>query len=92
MDLSAVIKFLPFVLKGIDVARDVKGSGPEKRKAAIETAVKEGAQMFETLSGKDIINEDALAALAGHTIDGIFLGKDAAASAKQLRVKDGTPN
>lgn len=92
MDLGSLfMKFLPIVVRSVALVNDIKASGADKRKAAIEHAVKEGAQLVEDATSKDFVNEDALTELAGHTIDGIFLGKAAAKAAKRLREPDGTP-
>ena len=94
MDLTGLfVKFLPFITKGIQISQNVKDAdGPEKKKIAIQHAVTEGAAIFEGVTGKDVVNEQAAAALAGHIIDGIFTAKDAVQAGKLLKTADGTPN
>lgn len=90
---SAFVKFLPAVIKGIQLAQNVKdASGTEKKKIAIQHAIQEGSAIFEGVTGKDVINEAAAAEMAGHVIDGIFTAKNVVQAGKLLKTADGTPN
>lgn len=86
MDLGKLLKFLPFILEGIDAAKDIKDAkGADKKAAAITHAVTVGGHVFEGATGHDAINDAALEAFAGHVIDGVFAGKDAIEAGKHLK-------
>ncbi len=92
IDIGAILKFIPSILKGINAANRVKDAkGAEKKAMAIKEAVKDGAAIGEQIAGKDAINDAALEALAGHVIDGIFAGKKAIEAGRVLKNPDGLP-
>ena len=67
--LALAMKLPTVIQQGMTIAESIKGARGAQKKAAVLAAIPQGLGLAEFASGKDLLNDDAVAGLVSEYID-----------------------